>query len=89
LIVLISIVCDHELSRDWDWILSILSEFHSGFWNFPETVWWSRATRQAAQAPDPVFWVFSMNCLAAEDDPPGDANTVTQFLLFWIFLGYL
>jgi len=26
-----------------------------------------------------LFWVFSMNCLAAEDEPPGGISTVTLF----------
>jgi len=40
----------------------------------PETAWRSCLTCQATQAPDPVFWVFSMNRLTAENDSPGDTN---------------
>jgi len=58
-----------------------LSEFHLGFWNFPETAWRSRATCQVTQATNTVFWDSSMNRLAAENDPPGDANWVAQFFV--------
>jgi len=36
--------------------------------------------RQAAHANLHVLWVFSMNSLPAEDEPPGSTSTVTLFL---------
>jgi len=48
--------------------------FGSSFWNFPKTTWWSYVNRQVTHAPDPVSRFFFMNRLAAENDPPGDAD---------------
>jgi len=47
--------------------------------NFPETAWRVARDRQATQAVDLVFGFFFMNRLAAEDEPPGDASTISGF----------
>jgi len=53
----------------------------SCFWKIPETAW-----RRVFQ--NPILGFFSMNRLAAEDDPPSSTYCVAQFFPFyWLVSG--
>jgi len=58
----------------------------TAFWKFQKLPSGIVAARQATHAPKPKYWVFSMNRLAAKDDPPSGTSCVAQiFLLFLVF----
>jgi len=57
------------------------------FWKFQKPPGGIGEAHQAAHVPEPKYWVFSMNRLAAEDDLLGDTSCVAQiFSGFWCFI---
>ncbi|QCE04443.1 hypothetical protein DEO72_LG8g2479 [Vigna unguiculata] len=64
-------------------------QMKSGFWNFSKNRLAGRAGLPGDTCTRPSFWVSAMNCLAAENEPPGGTNTVTLFLAILDIFGYL